>query len=112
METITWQEFEKVELLAGTIVQIEDFPKARKPAYKIWVDLGDEIGVKRSSAQVTSLYTKEELLGTQVVCVANFPTKQIADFISEVLVTGFALPSGEIVLSRPERPVQNGTKIS
>ncbi|MCA0229184.1 MAG: tRNA-binding protein [Bacteroidetes bacterium] len=109
---ISWQEFEKVELRAGTIVQVEDFQKARKPAYKIWVDLGTEIGTKRSSAQVTKLYTKEELLGRQVICVTNFPPKQVADFMSEVLVTGFVLPDGEVVLSQPERPVPNGARLA
>ena len=109
---ISWQEFEKVELRAGTIVQVEDFQKARKPAYKIWVDLGVEIGIKRSSAQVTKLYTKEELLGRQVICVTNFPPKQVADFMSEVLVTGFVLPDGEVVLSQPERPVPNGARLA
>lgn len=109
---ISWQEFEKVELRAGTIVQVEDFQKARKPAYKIWVDLGAEIGTKRSSAQVTKLYTKEELLGCQVICVTNFPPKQVADFMSEVLVTGFVLPDGEVVLSQPERPVPNGARLA
>ncbi|MBB3838302.1 tRNA-binding protein [Runella defluvii] len=109
---ISWQEFEKVELRAGTIVQVEDFQKARKPAYKIWVDLGVEIGTKRSSAQVTKLYSKEELLGRQVICVTNFPPKQVADFMSEVLVTGFVLPDGEVVLSQPERPVPNGARLA
>jgi tRNA-binding protein len=109
---ISWQEFEKVELRAGTIVQVEDFPKARKSAYKIWVDLGEERGIKRSSAQVTKLYTKEELLGRQVICVTNFPPKQVADFMSEVLVTGFVLPDGEVVLSQPDRPVPNGIRLA
>ncbi|AYQ33580.1 tRNA-binding protein [Runella sp. SP2] len=109
---ISWQDFEKVELRAGTIVQVEDFQKARKPAYKIWVDLGAEIGIKRSSAQVTKLYTKEELLGRQVICVTNFPPKQVADFMSEILVTGFVLPDGEVVLSQPERPVPNGARLA
>lgn len=112
METISWQDFEKVELRAGTIIQVDDFPKARKPAYKIWVDLGDEIGTKRSSAQLTKLYSKEELLGRQVICVVNFPTKQIADFVSEVLVTGFILEDGEVVLSQPDRKVPNGSKLA
>lgn len=109
---ITWQDFEKVELYAGTIVQVEEFPKARKPAYKIWVDLGTYLGIKKTSAQVTKLYSKEELLGKQVLCVTNFPPKQVADFISEVLVTGFVLPEGEVVLAQPDRPVPNGTRLA
>lgn len=109
---ISWQDFEKVELRAGTIVQVEDFPKARKPAYKIWVDLGEEVGVKRSSAQVTKRYSKAELLGKQVICVTNFPPKQVADFISEVLVTGFVLPDGEVILAQSERAVPNGTRLA
>jgi len=110
--SINWQDFEKVELCAGTIIRVEDFPKARKPAYKLWVDLGNEIGVKRSSAQITKLYCKEELLGRQVICVTNFPAKQVADFISEVLVTGFVLPDGEVILSQPDRSVPNGTRLA
>lgn len=112
METINWQEFEQVELRAGTIVQIEDFAKARKPAYKLWIDLGETIGIKRSSAQITKLYSKEELLNKQVICVCNFAPKQIADFISEVLVTGFVLDNGEVVLSEPQQPVPNGSKLA
>lgn len=110
--SINWQDFEKIELRAGTITRVEDFPKARKPAYKLWVDLGNDIGVRRSSAQVTKLYSKEELLGRQVICVTNFPPKQVADFISEVLVTGFVLPDGEVVLSQPDRIVPNGTRLA
>ena len=106
---LTWEEFEKVDLRAGTIVDVQDFVKARKPAYKLWVDFGGDIGIKRSSAQVTTFYQKEELLGRQVLAVTNFPPRQIADFMSEVLVTGFILSDGSVVLTQPERPVPNGT---
>jgi tRNA-binding protein len=112
METISWQDFEKIELRAGTILEVRDFPKAKKPAYQLVVDLGEEIGIKQSSAQITKLYSKEELLGRQVVCVTNFPSRQIANFLSEILVTGFVLPDGEIVLTAIERTVPNGTKLA
>lgn len=110
MEQITWNDFEKIELRAGTIVEVEDFPQARKPAYKLKIDFG-ELGVKRSSAQIKDLYKKEELLGKQVLAVVNFAPKQIATFISEVLTTGFYLASGEVVLLHPERRVPNGAKL-
>jgi tRNA-binding protein len=112
METISWQDFEKIELRAGTILEVRDFPKAKKPAYQLVVDLGEEIGIKQSSAQITKLYSKEELLGRQVVCVTNFPSRQIANFLSEILVTGFVLPDGEVVLTAIERTVPNGTKLA
>lgn len=111
-ETITWQDFEKVELRAGTIIEVNDFPKARKPAYKLLIDFGTKIGIKRSSAQITKLYTKEELLGKQVICVTNFPPRQIADFMSEVLTTGFILEDGEVVLSEPQQKVPNGSLLA
>lgn len=111
-DIITWQDFEKVELRAGTIIEVNDFPKARKPSYKLLINLGEEIGVKRSSAQLTKLYTKEELLGRQVICVTNFPPRQIADFMSEVLTTGFILEDGEVVLSQIERKVPNGSRLA
>ena len=112
MDTITWQDFEKVELRAGTIVEVSDFPKAKKPAYQLKVDLGEEIGIKQSSAQLTKLYSKEELLGRQVLCVTNFPPRQIANFLSEILVTGYILEDGEVVLSTIEREVPNGTRLA
>lgn len=112
METITWQDFEKVELRAGTIIEVNDFPKAKKPAFQLKVDLGEEIGIKQSSAQLTKLYSKEELLGRQVLCVINFPPRQIANFLSEILVTGYILDDGEVVLSSIERPVPNGTRLA
>src|SRR5438067_10792344 len=111
MEEITWKDFERVELRVGTIIEVEDFPKARKPTYKLKIDFG-ELGVKRSSAQIKQLYTKEQLLGKQTIGVVNFPLKQIANFFSEVLTTGFYLPSGEVVLAQPERPVPNGAKLA
>ena len=112
MEIIAWQDFEKVELRAGTIIEVIDFPKAKNPAYQLKVDLGNEIGIKQSSAQLTKLYSKEELVGRQVLCVVNFPPRQIANFLSEILVTGFVLPDGEVVLSSIERHVPNGTKLA
>ena len=111
METISWADFEKVELRVGTITAVEDFPEARKPAYKLTVDFGEEIGVRRSSAQITELYSKEELLGKQVVGVVNFPSKQVGKFISQCLVTGFYRPDGAVVLAVPDSPVLNGAKL-
>lgn len=110
MQEITWSDFEKVELRVGTIIDVQDFPEARKPAYKLVIDFG-ELGTKKSSAQITKHYTKEDLLGRQVVCVINFPPKQIGPFISECLTTGFADENGDIVLTQPERKVPNGSKI-
>lgn len=110
MQPITYPEFEKVELRVGTVLEVQDFPEARKPAYKLTIDFG-EFGIKKSSAQITKHYTKEELVGKQVVCVINFPTKQIGPFVSECLTTGFADENGDVVLTQPERVVPNGSKI-
>lgn len=111
MKQINWNEFEQVELRVGTIIEVMDFPEARKPAYKIKVDFGNEIGIKKSSAQITDLYTKEELLNKQVIGVVNFPPKQIGPFISECLITGFADENGAIVLAVPDKKVPDGVKL-
>ena len=108
--TISWDDFEKIDIRAGTVIEVNDFPKARKPAYRMVIDFG-ELGVKRSSAQVTALYSKEELLNKQVIAVVNFPPKQIADFISECLVLGVYTAEKEVILLQPERKVKNGWKI-
>ena len=110
MEIISWDDFEKVELRAGTIVQAEPFPEARKPAYKLWLDFG-EFGIRQSSAQITAYYNSEDLVGRQVLGVLNFPAKRIAGFESQVLVTGFASDESEVVLASPERKVPNGAKL-
>lgn len=111
MPEITWQQFEAVEMRAGTIVDVEDFPEARKPAYKIAVDFGPGIGVRRTSAQVTSVYAREDLVGRQVMGVLNFPPKQIGPVRSEFLLAGFYREDGAVILAVPERPVQNGARL-
>lgn len=110
MNVIEWKDFEKVIMVAGTIIKVEDFSEARKPAYKIWVDFGI-YGERKTSAQIVSLYTKEELIGKQIIGVINFPEKQIGPFRSQFLLTGFETDQG-IVISTTERHVPNGTKIS
>ena len=112
MSQISWDDFQKVELRIGTIIEVEDFPEARKLAWKLTVDYGDEIGVRRASAQITDLYQSEELLGKQVVGVVNFPPKQIGPFMSECLVTGFVQADGSVVLAVPDKPVANGLRLA
>ena len=112
METIEWSDFEKVELRVGTIIRAESFPEARKPAYKLTVDFGPEIGERRSSAQVTDLYDLDGLVGKQVVGVVNFPPKQIGPVRSECLITGFVRNDGAVILAVPDQPAQNGLKLA
>lgn len=109
--SITWDDFEKVEIRVGTVIKIDDFPEAKKSAYKLWIDFG-QFGIKSSSAQITALYKKEDLLNKQVICVTNFPPKKIGNFSSEVLTTGFVLENGDVVIAVPERKVQNGLKLA
>lgn len=108
---ITWEEFNKIDVRSGTIVRAEPFSEAKRPSFKIWVDLGPEFGIKKSSAQITKVYQLEELVGKQVACVVNFPPKQIATFMSEILVTGFPDSEGNVVLTTIDKPVPNGARL-
>lgn len=107
---ITFEDFTKVDLRVGTIIEVNDFPKARQPAYQLIIDFGD-LGIKKSSAQITTLYTKEELLNRQIVATVNFPKKQIANFMSECLVMG-AVNGNDVILLKPEQKVKNGTPVA
>jgi len=108
--TLTWDEFMKVEMRVGTIIQAEEFKEVRNPAYKLVVDFGEEIGLRKTSAQITKLYTPEELIGKQVIAVVNFPPKQIANIMSECLVMG-AVEGKEVTLMSLDKPVKNGLRI-
>jgi tRNA-binding protein len=107
---ISWNDFEKIDIRSGTVIEVSDFPKARKPALKLKIDFG-ELGIKQSSAQITRFYNKESLLGSQLIAIVNFPPKQIADFLSECLVLGIYTDEKDVVLLRPDQPVGNGWRI-
>lgn len=108
---ITWEDFSKIDMRAGTILRAESFPEAKKPAFKVWVDLGPELGTKKSSVQITQHYRLEDLPGKQVVCVVNFPPKQVATFQSEVLVTGFPDDKGHVILTGVDKKTPNGARL-
>src|SRR5690606_746366 len=110
MNTISWEDFGKIDMRTGTILEVNDFPKARKPAYQLTLDFG-ELGIKKSSAQIVKLYDKEELIGKQVIAVVNFPPKQIANFISECLVLGVYNENKDVVLISPERKTEDGCRV-
>lgn len=112
MQTISWNDFQKVDIRVGTIIEVEDFPEAKRPAFKLKVDFGEEIGIKKSSAQITDLYTKETLLGKRVLAVVNFPPKQIGPFMSECLVTGLHRPDGSVVLANVDMELPNGARLA
>ncbi len=108
---ITWQDFEKIDIRTGTIIEASEFPEARKPAFKMKIDFGAEIGIRKTSAQITALYKLDELVGKQVIAVVNFPPKQIGTYMSECLVLGSVAKDGTVTLLQPERGVENGSKI-
>ena len=112
MEYIEWDDFLKIDIRVGTIIEAEDFPEAHRPAYKLKVDFGEEIGIRKSSAQITDLYEKESLLGKQVLAVVNFPPKQIGPIMSECLITGLHRPDGSVVLSSVDMDLPNGSKLA
>ena len=109
--TIDFETFQQVDIRSGTIIDVQDFPEARKPAWKLYIDFGEEIGTKKSSAQITDHYSKEDLMGKQVAAVVNFPPRQIGPFLSEVLVLGFMDSADKVVLIAPDQDVPNGQKL-
>ncbi len=111
MDKINWSDFEKVQIVTGTILTAKEFPEARKPAYILEIDFGEEIGIKKSSAQITALYSPADLEGKQIIAVVNFPPKQIGPFMSECLVTGFVQKDNSVVLAIPDRKVENGLRL-
>jgi len=111
MDQISWNDFQKIDMRIGTIIRVDDFPKAKKPAYQLHIDFGEELGILKSSAQITKRYTKEALLGKQIMAVVNFPKKQIANFFSECLVMG-AVEGDDVILMEPSTQIKNGLKIS
>ena len=111
MNEISWADFEKVQLRVGTVTRVEPFPEARKPAFKVWVDFGTDIGVRKTSAQITDLYSAESLVGKQILGVVNFPPKQVGPFISEFLLTGVHTEQG-VVVATIEREVPNGVRLA
>lgn len=112
METITWQDFEKIDIRVGEIIEAKVFEKARKPAYQLWIDFGETLGIRKSSAQICQLYQLDDLVGRQVLAVVNFPPKQIANFMSECLVLGLLGEGGAVTLVQPERKVKNGQRLA
>lgn len=112
MKEINWADFERVELRVGTVLSVDEFPQARNPAYIVTADFGGRIGILKASAQITDLYTREELLNRQIIGVVNFPAKQIGPMMSQFLLTGFVQDDGTVVIAQPERPVNNGSKLA
>ena len=109
--SITWNDFEKISMRVGTIIDVNDFPGAKKPAWQLTIDFGPSIGIKKSSAQLKTFYSAQDLLGTQVIAVVNFPPKQIANFISECLVLGIYDENNDVILLQPQKPVTNGQPV-
>lgn len=109
---ITWNDFEKIDIRVGTIINVNDFPEARKPAFQLQIDFGTEIGIRKSSAQITKRYQKEDLVGKQIIAVVNFPKKQIGTFMSECLVLGIVGEGNDVVLLSPNFPVENGLQMA